>query len=454
VGVDEHERKGTQKAGLKVVNLTTMPIFACNANFLPRFGCSISMQPTTQTSLDIAQIRADFPVLDQLVNGRQLVYFDNAATTQKPRAVLDALTRYYEHDNANIHRGIHALAERATANFEATRRAVQGFMNAREAEEIIFTYGTTDGINLVAKTYGRTYLGPGDEIIISTLEHHSNIVPWQMLCEERGCVLKVIPINDAGELLMDEYEKLLSERTRLVSVVHVSNALGTINPVKDIIEKAHAVGAVVLIDGAQATSHIDIDVQALDADFYVFSAHKLFGPTGMGVLYGKRALLEAMPPFRGGGEMIKEVTFEKTTYNDIPYKFEAGTPNIADVIAVKNAIEYVDSLGKENIAAYEHELLAYATDALQSIDGLRIVGQARDKISVVSFVLEGIHHEDTGVILDQQGIAVRTGHHCTQPLMRRLGLAGTTRASFSVYNTTDEIDRLVKGLHRVKTMMG
>jgi cysteine desulfurase / selenocysteine lyase len=412
------------------------------------------MQPTTQIPLDIAQIRADFPVLDQLVNGRPLVYFDNAATTQKPRPVLDALTRYYEHDNANIHRGIHTLAERATAAFEATRRAVQGFLNAREAEEIIFTYGTTDGINLVAKTYGRTYLNPGDEIIISTLEHHSNIVPWQMLCEERGCVLRIIPINDAGELLMDEYEKLLTERTRLVSVVHVSNALGTINPVQDIIQKAHAVGAVVLIDGAQATSHIDIDVQALDADFYVFSAHKLFGPTGMGVLYGKRALLEAMPPFRGGGEMIKEVTFEKTTYNDIPYKFEAGTPNIADVIAVKNALEYIDSLGKENIAAYEHELLAYATDALQSIEGLRIVGQARDKISVVSFVLDGIHHEDTGVILDQQGIAVRTGHHCTQPLMRRLGLAGTTRASFSVYNTTDEIDRLVKGLHRVKTMMG
>ncbi|MEZ0540223.1 SufS family cysteine desulfurase [Fibrella arboris] len=411
------------------------------------------MQAITQTPLDIQKIRADFPVLDQLVNGRPLVYFDNAATTQKPRAVLDALTRYYEHDNANIHRGIHALAERATANFEATRRAVQSFMNARESEEIIFTYGTTDGINLVAKTYGQTYLGPGDEIIISTLEHHSNIVPWQMLCEARGCTLKVIPINDEGELLLDEYEKLLTERTKIVSVVHVSNALGTINPIKTIIDKAHGVGAVVLIDGAQATSHIDIDVQALDCDFYVFSAHKLFGPTGMGVLYGKRAILEAMPPFRGGGEMIKEVTFEKTTYNDIPYKFEAGTPNIADVIAVRNALEYVDSLGKENIAAYEHELLAYATDALQSIEGLRIVGTAKEKVSVISFVLDGIHHEDTGVILDQQGIAVRTGHHCTQPLMRRLGIAGTTRASFSVYNTTDEIDKLVKGLHRVKSMM-
>ena len=411
------------------------------------------MQTATHVPFDIARIRADFPVLDQLVNGRPLAYFDNAATTQKPRAVLDALTRYYEHDNANIHRGIHALAERATSAFEASRKAIQSFLNARESEEIIFTYGTTDAINLVAKTYGRTYLGPGDEILISTMEHHSNIVPWQMLCEERGCTLKVIPINDAGELLLDEYEKLLSERTKIVSVVHVSNALGTINPVKFLIEKAHAVGAVVLIDGAQATTHIDIDVQALDCDFYVFSAHKLFGPTGMGVLYGKRALLEAMPPWRGGGEMIKEVTFEKTTYNDIPYKFEAGTPNIADVIAVRNALDYIDTLGKDNIAAYEHELLAYATDALQTIDGLRIIGQAKEKVSVISFVLDGIHHEDTGVILDQQGIAVRTGHHCCQPLMRRLGIAGTTRASFSVYNTTDEIDRLVKGLQRVKTMM-
>ena len=381
------------------------------------------------------------------------MYFDNAATTQKPRAVLDALAHYYEHDNANIHRGIHALAERATSAFEATRRAVQSFMNAREAEEIIFTYGTTDGINLIASTYGRTFLGEGDEILISTMEHHSNIVPWQMLCEERGCVLKVIPINDEGELLLDEYEKLLTERTKIVSVVHVSNALGTINPVELLIEKAHAVGAVVLIDGAQATTHLDIDVQALDCDFYVFSAHKLFGPTGMGVLYGKRALLEAMPPWRGGGEMIKEVTFERTTYNEIPYKFEAGTPNIADVIAVKAAIEFVNTLGKEAIAAHEHELLTYATDALQSIDGLRIIGQAKEKVSVISFVLDGIHHEDTGVILDQQGIAVRTGHHCCQPLMRRLGVAGTTRASFSVYNTTEEIDRLVKGLQRVKTMM-
>jgi cysteine desulfurase / selenocysteine lyase len=410
------------------------------------------MQDTPEI-LDIQQIRADFPVLNQLVNGRPLVYFDNAATTHKPITVLNALAHYYEHDNANIHRGIHTLAERATSAFELTRQAIRQFLNAREVEEIIFTYGTTDGINLVAQTYGRKFLGPGDEIIISEMEHHSNIVPWQMLCEERGCTLRIIPINDAGELLMDEYEKLLSERTKLVSVVHVSNALGTINPVADIIQKAHAVGAVVLIDGAQATTHLDIDVQALDADFYVFSAHKLFGPTGMGVLYGKRALLDAMPPYRGGGEMIKEVTFAKTTYNELPYKFEAGTPNIADVIAVKAALDYVARLGKNNIAAHEHELLTYATEQLSDIDGLRLIGTAADKVSVISFVLDGIHHQDTGVILDQLGIAVRTGHHCCQPLMQRLGLAGTTRASFSVYNTKAEVDALVAGLLRVRKMM-
>ncbi|WP_128546045.1 cysteine desulfurase [Larkinella soli] len=411
------------------------------------------MQAATHETLDIEAIRRDFPILDQNVNGKPLVYFDNAATTQKPLPVLNALTRYYEGYNANIHRGIHHLAEKATSAFETSRRTIQQFLNAGEVEEIIFTYGTTDGINLVAQTYGRRFLKEGDEIIISTMEHHSNIVPWQMLCEEKGCVLKVIPVNDAGELILEEYEKLLSERTKFVSVVHVSNALGTINPVQTIIEKAHAVGAKVLIDGAQASSHIDIDVQALDVDFYVFSAHKLYGPTGMGVLYGKRALLEAMPPYRGGGEMIKEVTFEKTIYNDIPYKFEAGTPNIADVIAVQSALEYMETLGKNNIAAYEHGLLEYATDALSSIEGLRLVGTAKEKISVLSFVIDGIHHQDTGVILDQQGIAVRTGHHCAQPLMRRFGITGTSRASFAVYNTREEIDRLVEGLHRVRKMM-
>lgn len=403
--------------------------------------------------IDIQRVRQDFPILDQMVNGKPLVYFDNAATNQKPISVLNALAHYYEHDNANIHRGIHTLAERATHDFEASRQKIQGFLNAQHIEEIIFTYGTTDGINLVAQTYGRKFLKEGDEIIISTLEHHSNIVPWQMLCEEKGCVLKVIPINDEGELLLDDYEKMLSERVKIVSCVHVSNSLGTINPVKKIIDMAHRVGAVVLIDGAQASSHLDLDVQALDADFYVFSAHKLYGPTGMGVLYGKRDILNAMPPYRGGGEMIKEVTFAKTTYNDLPYKFEAGTPNIADVVAVKTALEYMESLGKENIAQHEHELLVYATEQLSDLQGLRIVGQAKEKIGVVSFVLEGIHHQDTGVILDQLGIAVRTGHHCTQPLMQRLGLAGTTRASFAVYNTKDEIDRLVQGIQRVQKMM-
>jgi len=403
--------------------------------------------------LDIQKIRADFPILEEKINGKDLVYFDNAATTQKPLPVLNALANYYGHYNANIHRGIHHLAEKATSAFEASRKTIQKFLNAKYTEEIIFTYGTTDGINLVAQTYGRAFLKEGDEIIISTMEHHSNIVPWQMLCEQNGCVLKVIPINDNGELILEEYEKLLSEKTKFVSVVHVSNSLGTINPVKYIIEKAHEVGAKVLIDGAQATSHLNIDVQDLNTDFYVFSAHKLYGPTGMGALYGKKEILEAMPPYRGGGEMIKEVTFEKTTYNELPYKFEAGTPNIADVIAVKTAIEYIEELGKENVAAYENELLAYATEQLSKIEGLKIIGQAKEKVSVISFVIDGIHPQDIGVILDQQGIAVRTGHHCTQPLMKRFGIPGTSRASFAVYNTKEEIDKLVLGIEKVKKMV-
>ncbi|TLV02312.1 cysteine desulfurase [Dyadobacter luticola] len=405
-------------------------------------------------SLDIQAIRNDFPILNELVNGKPLVYFDNAATTQKPRLVLDALSGYYEHYNANIHRGIHFLAEKATSAFEQSRHRLQAFLNAAHAEEIIFTYGTTDGINLVASSYGRTFLKAGDEIIISTMEHHSNIVPWQMLCEEKGCVLKVIPINDEGEILMDEYEKLLTERTKFVSVVHVSNSLGTINPVKEIIAKAHAVGAKVLLDGAQASSHLTIDVQDLDCDFYSLSLHKIYGPTGMGILYGKRDLLNAMPPYRGGGEMIKEVTFEKTTYNELPYKFEAGTPNIADVVAAKFALDYVDTLGKPNIAAYENELLKYATEAVSEIPGLKIIGRAKEKVSVLSFVIDGIHHQDIGVLLDQQGIAVRTGHHCTQPLMNRFNITGTSRASFAVYNTTEEIDKLIVGLHKVQKMLG
>lgn len=406
------------------------------------------------SDLTIAAIRNDFPILSEEINGKPLVYFDNAATTQKPQVVLDALNGYYQHYNANIHRGIHHLAEKATAAFEDSRRSIQKFLNAEFNEEIIFTYGTTDSINLVAQTYGRAFLKAGDEIIISTLEHHSNIVPWQLLCEEKGCKLKVIPINDQGELIIEEYEKLLTERTKFVSVVHVSNALGTINPIKHIIDKAHAVGAKVLIDGAQASSHIHIDVQALDCDFYALSLHKLYGPTGMGILYGKKEVLNAMPPWRGGGEMIKEVTFEKTTYADLPYKFEAGTPNIADVVAAKTAIDYVETLGKDVIAAHEHALLQYATEELKSIDGLRIIGEAKDKVSVISFAIEGLHHQDIGVILDQQGIAIRTGHHCTQPLMQRFGIQGTSRASFAVYNTKEEIDKLVVGLDRVKKMLG
>ncbi len=404
-------------------------------------------------TLDIQKIRADFPILDQEINGRKLVYFDNAATTQKPQQVIDVITHYYQHDNANIHRGIHTLAERATRDFEASREAIRAFLGASSIEEIIFTSGTTQGINLVASTFGRKFIQAGDEIVISGLEHHSNIVPWQMLCEEKGCVLKVIPVNDLGELDLEAYKQLLSEKVKLVSVNHVSNSLGTINPVAEIIRLAHGVGAKVLIDGAQATSHLNIDVQALDVDFYVFSAHKLYGPTGIGALYGKKALLEAMPPYMGGGEMIKEVSFEKTTYNDLPYKFEAGTPNIADVVAMKTALEYTQSIGRERIAAYEDELLQYATAQLSGIEGLRIVGQAAQKVSVISFVIEGIHHQDIGVLLDNQGIAVRTGHHCTQPLMKRFGLLGTSRASFAMYNTHEEIDRLVAGLQRVKKML-
>ncbi|MCU0353418.1 MAG: cysteine desulfurase [Cytophagales bacterium] len=401
----------------------------------------------------VESIRQDFPILNQTVHGKPLVYFDNAATTQKPRPVIEALAQYYEQFNANIHRGIHTLAERATAEYEATRDKAREFINAAHREEIVFTRGTTEGINLVAQTYGRQVLKPGDEVIISGMEHHSNIVPWQMICEQTGAKLRVIPVTDSGEIILEEYEKLLSEKTKIVAVVYVSNSLGTINPVREIIEKAHAYGAKVLLDGAQASAHLDIDVQSLDADFYVFSSHKVYGPTGVGVLYGKRELLEAMPPYQGGGEMIKDVSFEKTTYNELPYKFEAGTPNIADTVAFKAALDYVTAIGKPAVGEYEHDLLTYATGAMQEIDGLRIVGQAKEKISVVSFVMDGIHHQDIGIILDTQGIAVRTGHHCTQPLMNRFGILGTSRASFAMYNTREEIDRLVRGLHKVKKMM-
>ncbi len=412
------------------------------------------MKTMTRSAIAIDQIRSQFPILQETVNGKPLVYLDNAATTQKPAVVIDALSAYYHHSNANIHRGIHFLAEKATAAFEESRVRLQGFINAASPEEVIFTYGTTDGINLIAQTYGRQFIGPGDEILISAMEHHSNIVPWQMLCLEKGCTLNVIPVSEEGELDMEAFRTLLNERTKLVAIVHASNALGTINPVAEIIEQAHSAGAKVLVDGAQASAHLAIDVQELDADFYVLSLHKLYGPTGMGILYGKKELLNAMPPYRGGGEMIKEVTFAKTTYNDLPYKFEAGTPNIADVIAAKSAIDFVESIGKPAIAAHEQALLQYATDALSAIDGLTIIGRAREKVSVISFVMKGIHHEDMGVILDQQGIAIRTGHHCTQPLMQRFGITGTSRASFAVYNTTEEIDILAEGVRRAKKMLG
>lgn len=403
---------------------------------------------TTAPALDVAQVRQDFPVLHQEVNGRSLVYFDNAATTQKPRVVIDALRAYYEQDNANIHRGIHTLAERATTAYEATRQTAKDFINAREVEEVIFTQGTTDSINLVASSYGRSRIKEGDEIIISTMEHHSNIVPWQMLCEQTGAILKIIPINDAGELLLEEYERLLSPRTKLVSLVYMSNSLGTINPVKQIIDLAHEHDAVVLLDGAQSTPFLDIDVQALNCDFYAFSGHKMFGPTGVGVLYGKRRLLEKMPPYRGGGEMIRHVSFERTTYNDIPYKFEAGTPNIADVVAWRTAFEYINRLGKSAMRAHENQLLTRAQEALSTVPGLRIIGTAAEKMNVVSFVVDGQSNFDLGQLLDAGGIAVRTGHHCTEPLMQRFGIEGTVRASFSVYNTLEEVDRLAESLHR------
>lgn len=403
--------------------------------------------PTTKDnsmSLDIQKIRAEFPVLHQNVQGKPLVYFDNAATSQKPRVVTEALTAYYNGYNANIHRGIHTLAEKATVAFEETRSTVQQFIGAESLEEVIFTKGTTEALNLIATCYGKAFLKAGDEVIISNLEHHSNIVPWQFACEATGAKLKVIPINEAGELEMDEFRKLLTPRTKIVSVVHISNALGTINPVKEIIKLAHGVGAVVVLDGAQSAPHLDIDVKDLDCDFYVFSAHKVYAPTGMGVLYGKKALLNAMPPYLGGGEMIKEVTFEKTTFNVLPYKFEAGTPNIADTIAFKYGLDYVQQLGKRNIAQHENQLAQRATEGLQSIKGLRLVGTAKEKASIVSFVVEGVHHLDIGMLLDAQGVAVRTGHHCTQPLMKRLGVEGTVRASFAVYNTMEEVDYFVK----------
>ncbi|GAA5022306.1 cysteine desulfurase [Marivirga lumbricoides] len=400
----------------------------------------------TETNLDIQKIRADFPILSQKVNGKPLVYFDNAATTQKPKQVINAITQYYEGYNANIHRGLHSLAEKATTAFEATRTTFQQFINAAESEEVIFTKGTTDSINLVATAYGRKFIQPGDEILVSGMEHHSNIVPWQMLCEEKGAILKVIPVHKDGAISIDEVKELITEKTKMVSVVFASNSLGTVNPVKEIAQLAHQAGAVMMIDGAQAASHCKVDVQDLDCDFFATSGHKMYGPTGSGILYGKRAILEKMNPYQGGGEMIKDVSFKKTTYNDIPYKFEAGTPNIADIVALKAAVEYINALGKENIVRHENEITAHAHKRLAEVPGINFYGTTENKVSVVSFTLDNVHPYDAGMMLDAKGIAVRTGHHCTQPLMDHFGIEGTIRASFSVYNTKEEIDFLAESL--------
>ena len=397
----------------------------------------------------VERIRQDFPALQVRVHGKPLVYLDNAATSQKPQVVIDRITRYYLSENSNIHRGVHFLSDLATQAYESTRDRVRQFLNAAHDREIIFTRGTTEGINLVAHSFGRSRVRAGDEIVISAMEHHSNIVPWQILCEEKGATLRVIPVNDAGELLLEEYERLLCDRTRLVAVTYVSNALGTVNPIKPMIATAHRRGIPVLVDGAQAAPHLAVDVQELDCDFYAFSGHKLCGPTGIGILYGKADLLESMPPYQGGGDMISAVTFEKTIYNSLPYKFEAGTPHIAGVIGLGAALEYVQRIGLPRIAAYEADLLAYGTELLSAIPGLRIIGTAREKASVLSFVLDGIHAHDVGTILDHEGIAIRAGHHCAMPVMKRFGVSATARASLAFYNTREELEALAKGLHKV-----
>ena len=397
-------------------------------------------------TLDVERIRCDFPILDQMIHGRKLIYLDNAATSQKPRAVIDAIVRYYEHSNANIHRGVHTLSMRATEAHDEARETVRRFIQAADASEIIFVRGATEAINLVAETYGRANVSEGDEVLITAMEHHSNIVPWQMLCDEKRAHLRVAPINDAGELDLEAFEKLLTPRTRIVAVAHVSNALGTVNPVRKIVQLAHAHDIPVLVDGAQAVPHLPVDVQALGCDFYAFSGHKVYGPTGIGVLYGKSALLKGMPPYQGGGDMISSVTFEKTTYNVVPYKFEAGTPDIAGAIGLGAALQYISNLGMDKVAAHGHELLAYATEAVGAIPGVRLIGTARERAGVLSFMLDGVHPHDLGTILDREGIAIRTGHHCAQPVMDRFGIPATARASFAVYNTKEEVDALVNGI--------
>jgi len=401
---------------------------------------------------DINEIRKEFPILHRLIHGKPLVYFDNAATTQKPKSVIDAITNYYTNFNSNIHRGVHYLSDIATTEYECARKIIQSFINAKSVEEIIYTRGATESINLVTYSWGRQNLREGDEIIISAMEHHANIVPWQILCQEKGCVLKVIPMNDDGELLLDEYVKMLNDKVKFVSVVHVSNSLGTVNPVKFIIDKAHKIGAKVLIDGSQSVQHLPIDVQKLDCDFFVFSGHKIYAPTGIGILYGKKELLESMPPYQGGGDMIKSVTFEKTIYNDLPWKFEAGTTHIAGAIGLGVAIRYLQKIGFDHVASYESQLLKYATERVAEIPDLRVIGQAKEKASVLSFVFENIHPHDVGTLLDRDGIAIRTGHHCTEPVMRRLGIPATSRASFAFYNTKDEIDVFVNSIKKVVKM--
>lgn len=406
-------------------------------------------QASQTMSYDIEKIRDDFPILKQKVNGLPLVYLDNGATAQKPRQVIEVLDQYYREYNSNIHRGVHTLSEKATGEYEAARLKIKKFINAQTIQQVILTSGTTASINLVAQSYGRSTLKQGDEIIITEMEHHSNIVPWQMLCKQTGAKLKVVPINDKGELIMEEYESLLNDRTRLVAVVHISNALGTINPVEDMIKLAHNREVPVLLDGAQAVPHYPVDVQALDCDFYCFSSHKLFGPTGTGVLYGKTALLESMPPWQGGGDMIRTVRFDETTYNDLPYKFEAGTPHIAGVIGTGAAIDYVTAIGMDNISRHESELLAYATEKMSAIDSLTLVGTADNKAGILSFIMKDIHPHDIGTILDQHGVAIRTGHHCAMPVMERYSIPATARASLALYNTRDDIDHLVEAINNV-----
>lgn len=407
-----------------------------------------------KTSIDIEKVRADFPILSRKVNGRQLIYFDNGATSQKPRSVIESLTNYYTNQNANIHRGVHTLSQEVTVAYENARSTIQNHLNAKHSHEIVFTKGATDSINLVASSFGKKYISEGDEILISAMEHHSNILPWQQLCEEKGAVLKVIPINDAGELIISDYKRLLNEKTKIVAITHISNTLGTINPVEEIIALAHAQNIPVLVDGAQAVPHTSVDVQALDCDFYCFSGHKLFGPTGVGILYGKEKWLNEIPPYQVGGGTIKTVSFEKTEYADLPLKFEAGTPHIEGGIGLAVAIDYINTIGLDAIAEYEHELLVYATHALQKIDGVKIIGTAKNKASVISFVVKGLHPFDIGTILDQLGIAVRTGHHCTQPLMAFYCVPGTIRVSFAFYNTKEEIDIFVNGLQKAISMLG